>query len=225
MRTMKQQGSFGQEGRAYAKAPLGITLNRILGMRQNACNRFHTALYGHAKSSASLNRNVLMARHRSRSQTAHAECEALRTSVGLRRAGLTDLARAGAADFGVTGTGHLLWLRELCANRAHSLGSRILVAGLLPLPRLRCLFRQGAESLTRMIFRTSAVRAVATIVGFSFSMSQKRTTLRRAHEISQRDRSVFPHVMNVTDFGTRGSLSNGVLPAPASRRCGAPRRI
>lgn len=39
-----QRGSFGQEHRAYAKAPLGIRLNGIRSMRQNALNRFHTVL-------------------------------------------------------------------------------------------------------------------------------------------------------------------------------------
>lgn len=46
MRTLRQQGSFWQHSRAYGKAPPGMRVYGISGMRQNACNRFHTALYG-----------------------------------------------------------------------------------------------------------------------------------------------------------------------------------
>lgn len=47
MRTLTPRRSFKQRGRAYAKAPLGIRVNRIYGIRQNTSNRFRTVLYGH----------------------------------------------------------------------------------------------------------------------------------------------------------------------------------
>lgn len=134
MRTMKQRGSFGQEGRAYAKAPLGIRLNRILGMRQNACNRFHTALYEHAQSSASQSRKVYSATDRR----------------ALRRTGRVDLTSARAVSVGRTVTGHVQSLRDNRATHARSVGSRILAAGLLPLPQLRCSSCQGLRTLTQI---------------------------------------------------------------------------
>ncbi len=69
--------------------------------------------------------------------------------------------------------------------RAYSLGSRILAAGLLPLPQLRCSC-QGEESLTQDIQRSRAARTAATTLGISFSLHPKKRSLRRAHEISQR---------------------------------------
>lgn len=53
---MKQRGRFGQQCRAYAKAPIGMRLYGISAMRQNALNRFRTALYERCLPTSDLRR-------------------------------------------------------------------------------------------------------------------------------------------------------------------------
>lgn len=107
-----------------------------------------------AQSSAPQNRKVAIATNR-RSQTAHAECERLRTRVGIRRTGRVDMTSARTEGRGQTDTGHVRSLHDNRATPARSVGSRILVAGLLPLPQLRS-FCQGEESLLHVNPQLSA---------------------------------------------------------------------
>lgn len=128
MRTMRQQGSFGQESCAYEKAPLGIRLYGIPTTRQNACNRFHTALYDHGNLHT-----------RQRTSVGHGDGSDLEDRV-------TESGRACGVQQPVEG-----WNRATCAEHLRSLheethgygarplGSRILLApGLLRTSKLRC---------------------------------------------------------------------------------------
>ena len=114
-------------------------------------------------------------------------------------------------------------VKKTRSYRAHPLASRFPTGrGVLRiLSRPRCSACQGSANLAQMNFRTSAVQGITTIQQFSFSGHRKRTTLRRAREISQHDRKKSRRVTNVTNRGTHRLLSNGFPNVRYSTQVGA----
>jgi hypothetical protein len=169
MRTMKQWGSFGQQRRAYAKAPLGIRVYGILSMRQNACNRFHTALYEHVILRAQHCASVLAGKPtangiRNRSQHSQENCGQLRSGACVNLSRRTCDLGQEATERGsrIDQAEHLRSLHEKTrCCRAQSSGSRFLAAGLLPLLRLRCFACQGLARLAQSKPCTSPVLIIS----------------------------------------------------------------
>jgi len=180
MSTMLQQGSFGQQSRAYAKAPLGMRLNRINGMRQNACNRIFTVLYGHgiprAQSGASAIDGTVFRWQGTVRELGRQACRIERLENGNSCADWAD---------------HFQLHEVSCTNR-RPLASRILTAGLLPHLQLRCSLCQGAERLAQQQSNLHRLRCSLTTAS-CFDLEYKNVPLHGAAHLSHLICKFFSH--------------------------------
>lgn len=142
--------------------------------------------FSRAQSPASQSRKVLTASSRRRSHSAFAVCESTRSGGIYGGARRTVCGAGRRAEWMV---GHIADLSMKSNRRARSLGSRILAAGVLPLPQLRCSSRRtkSYHTLTPTGVGPYGVAAKAVVGAFKREWPERKKSAATPSNISPRD--------------------------------------